>query len=303
MKKYDLGGPLDTLPIPKKKYKFPASYTGDQSPLTNANGAALMEAPTSMNFSTLKNLDGTSFQPASKTKQPGAFSRILSKVSTDKINAGVNGVAPYISNIANSWRKPPMPAKTTPYSFTNLTKVNYSAERDAVNRKYGAADKAAERNVDNNTAEAVKAYNRGQQEHEISNVNDRENQDNIRINNAQAGMDLQIKAMNTGLLNDVEHQKVQRNIANQREQSANLANAGDKFTLIGNEKRKAAVDIQKTKVLSSAFNTSGVYQRKRAQWKAAGVEDPLGMDYADLEDDDKKKKSNGGFMNHLIKLN
>lgn len=266
----------------------------------------LMPAPASMNFSTLKNLNGTTYQAPPTVKKEGPYTKNRKGVNWNKANAFVNDASPYISNVVNSFRKPPMPAIPVFNSFTNLTKANYGTERDAVSRRFNADNKSIERNLDGNTAEAVKRFNRGQEEAAISGVNDRENRDNMTIANQQAGMDAQIKAMNTNLTNNYMNSKVEREIAHQREQSANVANFGDKVTLIGNEKRKAHVDLQKTRVLSTAFSSSGVYDRvRRKLMKQSGIDDPTGQGYKDLEEEDKKstKKANGGFLHRLIKLN
>ena len=233
---------------------------------------------------------------------------MLSKIfNTDTVNkAGkvANDLSPYISNISNAFRKAPRPTIPIMDSFTNLSKIDLSNERSAVRRTTDAANKATERSVDANTAEAIKAFNRGQEFNQLSSINERQNNTNVGIGNQNAMMDAQVKASNVERWNDYGDAKTAANIADVRERSANVANAGDKFTLIQNEKRKAQVSRDNTRVLSSLFSKSGVLSRQARDWKKNGIEDPLGLDYNYSETDDeynkrKDVKAYGGMMRKI----
>lgn len=230
------------------------------------------------------------------TRKPNTFSKVF-----NKIGSSADELSPYISNISNAFRKAPRPTVPIMDSFTNLSKIDLSNERHAVKRTTDAANKATERNVDSSTAEAIKAFNRGQEFNQLSSINERENNTNIGIGNQQAMMDAQVKASNTERRNDYGDAKTAADIADVRERSANVANAGDKFTLIQNEKRKASVERDKVRVLSSLYNKSGVLSRQARQWKKMGIEDPLGMGYSYSEsDEDATKRESikkyGGMM-------
>ncbi len=237
--------------------------------------------------------------PAANGKGPGLFSRIFNQNTLNKAGKFADDVTPFISNITNAFRKPPMPKYPTLEGFTNLDKVDYSNERYQVGRAVASANKATERNIDSNTAEAIKGFNRGEEFNRMSAINDRENKDNTGIQHQQAMMDAAVKARNVDKIGDYGDALTARAIAHQREQSDNIANAGNKLVLIGNEKKKAKLDLEKTQVLSSIFSKSGVLTRNnsvRAEWKKQGIPDPLGRNYEDLKDDEK---AYGGMMTRI----
>ena len=92
------------------------------------------------------------------TRKPNTLSNTFNKVGNF-----ANELSPYISNISNAFRKAPRPNVPSMEGFTNLSKIDLSNERYSVKRTTDSANKAAERNVDANTAEAIKAFNRGQE--------------------------------------------------------------------------------------------------------------------------------------------
>jgi len=249
-------------------------------------------------------LKGSLNTSMAKAKSPGMFSKIFNAGTVNKAGEFAKEISPYISNISNAFRKAPRPIVPVTDSFTNLKKIDLSNERYAVRRTTDAANKATERNVDANTAEAIKAFNRGQEFNQLSSINERENNTNVGIGNQQAMMDAQVKGANVERWNDYGDAKTAANIADVRERSANVANAGDKFTLIQNEKQKARVERDKVRVLSSLYNKSGVLSRQARDWKKMGIEDPLGMDYSYSESDEdyNKRKDVKKYGGMLIKM-
>ena len=249
--------------------------------------------PVRQNTGTISEFRTQPDTPAPKEKRPGFMSKLFSNNNIDKINNGIQDITPFISNISNSFRRAPRPNVPVLDDFTTLKKVDFSDQRHQVRRTMNAAGKATERNVDANTAEAVKAFNRGQEFNQLSTINERENNINVGIGNQQVMMDAQVKASNTDRQNDYQTAKTAADIADQREQSANVANAGNKMVMIGNEKRKAQVERDKIRVLSSLFTKSGVSTRQntwRDSLRKQGVKDPFGIDYADMESDEDYKK-------------
>lgn len=227
------------------------------------------------------------------TSGPGVLARLWNGVRKTAGKAG--NLTPYLSNIANAFTHAPSPRIPTLHNYTSLQKVNLSDERDQANRGYMSSAKATERNLPSNEAEAVKAYSRGQLANNLSSINERES--NAGISNAQAQMDQRTGELNVGEWNDYKEGLTARDIADKRERSANIANAGDKMVLIENEKQKAAVDLQKTQITSGLFGTSGVYNRQRALWKKAGYADPLNKNYEDIDNNGELiKKKYGGMM-------
>lgn len=211
------------------------------------------------------------------------------------VNKAANAIAPFASNIVNAFRKPPMPKRGMNDSYTALQKVDLSNERNAVSNTIAASNRATERNVDSNTAEAVKAFNRGEEFSRLSAINERETNTNIGISNAQGQMDAAVSAANVTKENKYRDELVARDVAHQREQSANWANAGDKLMMIRNEKSKERTELAKANVLAKGlYGQSGVLDRARRRMQQSGEPDPLGKDYKDLMAD-------GGTMKKIPK--
>lgn len=217
---------------------------------------------------------------------------IGSRFNLDNITKGAKSAAPFVSNITNSFRHAPRPSFPMLDSSSSLQKVSLAGERYNVSRATQGANKSAERNVDANTAEVIKQFNNAGEFDKLSSINERESNVNSDISNKQTMMDMQVKMSNTDKINDFRTAQTAAKIADQREQSSNIANAGDKIVGVQNEKDKAALDLNKTRVLASVFSQSGVMDRNRARLKASGIPDPLGIDYKDLEE----KKAYGGMM-------
>lgn len=216
--------------------------------------------------------------PVQGTPVPTADNK--SGVSTwSKIGKGVDSIIPFASNIANSFRSAPTPAPPVLNNYTTIPKVNLEKQRYDIRRETGASNAFTEANVDNNTAEAIKLFNRGSEENQLSQVNDKENNLNLDVSKTQAMMDAQTSAGNNALTNEYHQSILEKNIANQREQSQNLANASDKYIEIQNQKKAAQVSQQRNLILKSLYDNSGVINRQAQLWKNAGLPDPYGVNY------------------------
>ncbi len=295
---YDIG-----KPVPKRKlYNVPPLEEEELDPF----------APTGPNLNGAVNAFPDNWigktpvpAPAPPGKQPGFLSRLFTKENMNnfytKGTSVANAMAPFMSNIVNSFRKPPKPVPGQSFAYSPLQRVNFSDEKEKISSVYQAANKSAERTVDGNTAEAIKAFNRGEEISKLSAVNEKETNVNIGISNQQAGMDQQTSNMNTALRNKYNDELVERGIAKQRESSANWANAGDKLMMIKNEKSKEATELAKARVLATGlYGKSGVLDRSRKRMKEKGEPDPLGMNYSDLEESkEKDKKALGGIVRGL----
>lgn len=285
------GDPIDWAKITKLDMglKPLSAISNIESPLSGDPAATSIPMGTRRPLSTT--ISARTSPTVTSTTAAGRTGGIFSSMDINKISSKMSDVAPFISNISNAMRKAPKPTLPILDTFNNLQKVNLSGERYDVSRNTMAANRAAERNVDANTAEAIKSFNNGQNFDRISQINERENNTNVGIGNQQAAMDQQVKTFNSEKMNDYFTARTASQIAQQREQSANIANAGDKIVMMDNEKRKAAVSQANTRILSSIFSKSGVLDRQRKQWKDAGIADPTGQDYKDLD-----TKAYGGMM-------
>ncbi len=236
------------------------------------------------------------------TGSAGTNRRLFSRDNMNKAAVGVSAATPYLSNLLNSIRKPPRPFQPVMNSYVNLAKVNLDNERANVRAGTHVANVSADRSVDANTAESVKAFNRGQEFDRLSSIGERENNANTSINNQQAGLDMQTNFANNEKANEFNSSLVARDIAKQRESSENVANVGNKLVLQQNERSKEKTELAKARVLRSMYGQSGVLARDNAQgeqWRKDGLPDPFGEDYAWLDSkkqDKTDKKAMGGFM-------
>lgn len=243
--------------------------------------------PDTSNYQT-PDVSGPNFNQAPPV-QPAGPSK-WAKLGSQVANVG-ESLAPFASNIMNAFQKPPMPALPTYDSSVTLTAPRYDAERNEVSREINGTNATLFRNLDANTAAKVALSNQGTKLDRLSSINERESNARADTSNRQALVNSGIQTRNNDKTDVYNSQLVERSIAQGRTQSENIANAGDKYVGIQNEKRKAKVDIEKTKTMAELFRNSGVGARLRQNMKDDGIDDPTGQDYADL-----KKKRNGGAI-------
>jgi hypothetical protein len=188
-------------------------------------------------------------------------------------------VAPYVSNIVNSFRNAPKPAQPIMDSPPVFQRVNLDSDRVQVGREISSANTAADRTLAGNQAVSVRQFNMGQKLNELGKISQQERNYNVDQSNKQAMVNAQVAAGNNAKTEDYNQSMVERTVAQQRERSANLANAADKYVAIQNEQRKASTDVQKANILRSLYSKSGVLKRQGMDWKAQGLPDPFGQDY------------------------
>jgi hypothetical protein len=172
----------------------------------------------------------------------------------------VDSVAPFVSNIANSFRRPPMPGKYKTLSPVRMGRVNMNADRVEVARAVAGANQGT-RALPENEAAALRTANLIQGIRGNNQITQAENNTNVGIANQEAMANAQIDVQNTGMYNQYQDTLVNRNMVQQTAQSANLANAADKYIGIQNERAQRELDMQKFGVLSQMYKPSGVLDR------------------------------------------
>lgn len=188
-----------------------------------------------------------------------------------------NAVLPFASNIVNSLRTPPQPADPHLVNPVVLSKIRLDATRNQVRNAARAQDLNADRSLDEQSAAAVRSSNLAKTMNQEGQISEQEGFLNARQRAESAGMNLNVDSMNAAALNKQGDERVQRQLAIQREQSSDLANASDKAIAMGNERAKANLDLQKLETLSQMWKESGVYDRMMRKIKNAGVKDPTGV--------------------------
>lgn len=194
-----------------------------------------------------------------------------------KAFTAAGAIAPYASNIANSFRRPPMPPIPGLVNPVTLSNIDLSEARNRISRTTRGQDLNADKTLDPQSAAAVRNANLAKEIEGTSQVSEQEAFLNSRQRAEQAGMNLNVDTMNTSAMNHYKEAIMERNIASQREQSQNLANASDKFIGQENERAKADLDLKKIGVLSQMWKDSGVYDRMLKKLKDQGIDDPTGI--------------------------
>jgi hypothetical protein len=220
--------------------------------------------------------DGTGTTPATTpiagTPQPPRGGR--------NYGATAAQIAPFVSNIVNTFRTPaavPDPHLNSPI---NLQKANYNNDRYGVETGARAMYQNADRTLDENTAQRVKQYALAQRFNQLSSVNQNERNQNVGITNQERQINEGITASNNAKLDERDAEKVQRMNAMQGQQSANLANASDKFIEEQNQGQKRDLDTKKLAVISDMYNKDGVAGRKWASLSSMKA-DPAGLQLLD----------------------
>lgn len=200
------------------------------------------------------------------------------KLNMSKMAKAFDDIKPYASNIVNAFRRPPLPATPGLINPVTLPKVSLNNARNVVERNARSTNMAAERMLDENTAASVQQGTLATKLQGLNDIADREAQINAGIGAQQAQMNLGVETANVGAMNNFRDSLVNRKIAMQREQSANLSNAVDKNIAIDNERAKGKLDLEKMKVLSDLWRNSGVYDRMLMRLKKSGMDNVFGVD-------------------------
>lgn len=179
------------------------------------------------------------------------------------LESGAKQLAPFISNIANSLRRPPQsirPGMASPITFSRINNSNERANIDTATR---AQDLGADRGLDGNTAASYKAANLATKLHAYGDSYSRENNANVQIANEQSQFNSGIQRENLAKTDAYNDKVVESKIAQQRNQSANLANASDKFVAIQNANAERTLKEKEFTEASRLFNP-GVAERYAA---------------------------------------
>ena len=200
------------------------------------------------------------------------------KFPWQKITNTAENIAPYASNIFNMFRSPVPPPNPNLDPGVTLQKVNMDNDRAMVERGIRGANMNADRTLDENTAQSVKQYNLAQRFNQLSQVNQSERNANMEIANRETELNSNITARNNMKQDQLGRDRVEMQLANQREKSANIANAADKYISIKNEKAKSNLDLKKFGIISAAYNQNGVAGRKY-KTLAEAMQDPVNLEY------------------------
>lgn len=197
------------------------------------------------------------------------------KLNRNKVFSAIGDTIPYISNIANSFRRPPMPATPRTVSPIAPTRVSFAAQMAEADRQRRGADLAASRSLDENTAAAVRASDLAQSIRAKNSIAEQEANINAGLRMQAAQVNAGIDAQNTAIMNQYKQDQVAARIAQQREQSENLANAADKYIAQRNAEAQRKLDMDRLKVYLPLWKQSGVYDRLMNEISGGSPEVPM----------------------------
>ncbi len=172
----------------------------------------------------------------------------------------LENIAPYASNIINSFRRAPRPTVPRPYQYNRLTPVSYGASRAEAERAVYGANQGLNA-LGENAATAVRTANLTQGIRSVNQINEAEANENAQISNRVGVLNTQIANSNVDNLNRFDDMNVNAQMIDVQQQSANMANAADKYIAIRNQQRLADLEGQKFQVLSKIYEESGVLDR------------------------------------------
>ena len=264
-KLFDDGGPVDPLTDPTFKVRPRAT---DNPYGVQATGA--VDGDPSNLFGTVANNNTGVNSPAPTGTN---WSKVFGQAMT-----GASKVVPYASNIANSFRTPPLPPAPQVVNPVVLSRIDLSNARNNISRSVRGQDLNADRALNPQAAAAVRNANLAKEIEGTSQVSEQEAFLNSRQKAEQAGMNLNVDTMNATARHQQQEQMMERTMAQQREQSQNLSNVSDKFVQQQDQHAKEQLDLQKIGILSQMWRSSGVYGRMVDKMKKQGV------DTSDFED-------------------
>lgn len=232
--------------LPKKIY---ADYLGIPSGVTANTKVTIPTPPSSLNVA------GDSSYNLSNTAPTG-------KSTFDKISDGFEKVTPFISNIANTFRK--LPSVPDPILDDTITPLyqDYSASRAEVARGVRGANKVAEQQLASSSAtNATRAANLVAGFRATNEINQAQNNANVAIANQTIGQNAEIKRNNNTKLEYKASQDVARSLKQQELNSENLANFTDKLQLQTRDNNLRSLEDDKLMLQIAQDNTG-------ASWRA-----------------------------------
>lgn len=181
---------------------------------------------------------------------------------------GVETVMPFVSNLANSFRK--LPAVPEPILNDPVAPryANYNASRAEAVRAVRSANKTADAQLSSsNVAAAVKAANLTQGIRAVNEVNQAEYNTNTQIGNRAIERNQEIARENNAKLEYSEAQKVSRSLKQQELNSENLANLADKFQLMTRDRNLRSLEDDKLMLQVAQDNTGASWRAGREVFK------------------------------------
>jgi hypothetical protein len=203
--------------------------------------------------------------------QPGRDEKVAGgeKLSIDWQDAARN-IVPYVSNIANAFRKTPRPSRPEQMQYQSFATPNLEQARTDVRRAQASFNAGTDRTLDAQTAASAQAAMQGQSLNQLSRISEEESNQRVNSGIAIARTNQQVDYINTLQNNRYAHELTEARVSDIENASANVSNAADKYVAIDNENKKQSLDQERYKILSTIFDQP-LMQRLEDRYKKAGV--------------------------------
>lgn len=248
---------------------------GQAAAIQDAGNAALMKKAASGDIGIkVAPPKFTDEQMAKAWKNAARYQRKENRQAFAKNLAGrAQDIIPYASNIINAFRKPPRGTFAGNVSYMAAPKTRMDAARADILSGLRAQTASANRSLDENTAAAVNAANYGQFLQQAGRIGEAEaNTDTQRIMGAGEA-NSRIEMYNKQAQQNFYDENANRLIAQQNAQSANLANAADKYVTQQSQEADRQSNLEAVRMYN-ANDITGVKARLAQYMQKYGIGSP-----------------------------
>lgn len=209
---------------------------------------------------------------------PGKLGKLAGKNSFTASKAGqlAGDMLPYVSNVINSFRKPPRVKLPELITKTAPVRVNFDNQRNEVDRKVAGLNSNFDKTLDENTGAALKMGTLAAGLREKNSISAAEVNTNAGLATDSNRLNLQVDAMNSGLMTKYNDDVIGRELADTRFKQQNLADVADKYMAQQGQRDAAELDMNKLNVMKTVWENSGVYDRLMKKLNKTDG-DPLGV--------------------------
>lgn len=173
-----------------------------------------------------------------------------------------NAVMPFISNLANAFRRVPKPRRPQMEQGMPVQYVNYDSDRAELDRQQVGTNQGLQNYSANPSfANAQRASLLGKYLEAKGRVSQNERNTNAMIANQNYRDNSAIKARNTERENAYRNALTEQQIAQQQAGLSNIANFSDKWQLMNRDKAMMDLENRRLEILPRVWEDSGVYGR------------------------------------------
>lgn len=174
----------------------------------------------------------------------------------------LNDVVPFISNVANSFRRLPNPPKPIMENYFNPALINLDNARNDVRRSQLNTNSGLNYRLGNSAvAQALRGQNLATTVNSMNDISAQEANSNSNIINNNNYLNSYVGYRNTERKNQYNQDIISKTVNQQRIDSGILANASDKYQFMRKDKNLMNLENRKLDILPEFYKDTGVYNR------------------------------------------